>query len=422
MNPIHHLLRQTMGLHAPAVGSSLIDRAVRLRMQSRGLTRQEDYLKLLKHSPVEWHHLVESVVITETWFFRDKQPFAALARLVLTEWLSSHPTGRLRLLSVPCSSGEEPYSMAMALLDAGVPPERFQIDAFDISSRALIAAEEARYGRNSFRGHELEFRNHYFRAVGDGYVLDPCVRRQVRFHQGNLLDPDCLSEAGVYNVVFCRNLLIYFDRPTQQKVLRKLVRILLPSGILFLGSAEGAAALDNGFVSANVPLTFACRVAARAGQPPPPSLDPPRPVARRSRWHRTATLQAAATFSARRLTTGLNFPIPANKPAGARADLGLAQRLADEGRLAEAAEICEAHLREQGVSAQAYYLLGLVRHAAGADSQASEFYRRALYLKPDHYQTLMQWASLSERNGDAARARILHERAERTKRSDRAGG
>ena len=103
------------------------------------------------------------MVVTETWFFREKQPFAALVRLVIEEWLPAHPTGRLRLLSVPCSSGEEPYSMAMALMDAGFPAARFEISAVDISARALAFAQRAIYGRNSFRGADLDFRTRHFR-------------------------------------------------------------------------------------------------------------------------------------------------------------------------------------------------------------------------------------------------------------------
>ena len=108
------------------------------------------------------------MVVTETWFFREKQPFAALVRLVIEEWLPAHPTGKLRLLSVPCSSGEEPYSMAMALMDAGFLAARFEISAVDISSRALAFAQRAIYGRNSFRGADLEFRARHFRIVPSG--------------------------------------------------------------------------------------------------------------------------------------------------------------------------------------------------------------------------------------------------------------
>src|SRR3954452_9096166 len=102
MNPIQALLRQTIGLNAAAFGPASIERAVSLRMLNRALTHEAEYLELLKKSPVEWNALVESIVVTETWFFRDQQAFATLARLVLTEWLPAHPGGRARLLSAPC--------------------------------------------------------------------------------------------------------------------------------------------------------------------------------------------------------------------------------------------------------------------------------------------------------------------------------
>jgi chemotaxis protein methyltransferase WspC len=399
MKQIESLLRHTIGLHAATIGSSLVEHAVRGRMRRLGLTQQHDYLELLRKSPAEWNLLVESMVVTETWFFREKQPFTAMVRLALEEWLPAHPAGLLRLLSVPCSSGEEPYSMAMALMDAGFPATRFDINAVDISARALAFAQRGIYGRNSFRGQELDFRARFFQPVPRGYTLNPAVRKQVRFQKGNMLDDGCLPETGVYDFIFCRNLLIYFDRPAQNRTLAKLRRLLTPTGVLFVGSAEQQLALHNGFVSANLPLSFACRKAPVAG----------RPVPAVSRPNKSTTWPVKA-----RTVPQLISPAPAAPPPPST--LGQARQLANEGRLAEAAELCETHLRESGVSAEAYYLLGQVRHAAGADAQAGEFYRKALYLEPGHSETLQQWALLSERNGNLEHARILRERAGRRSR------
>src|SRR2546430_7669954 len=137
MKRIERLLRDTIGLDAATIGSTLIERTVRLRMKHHGLQTTERYEQLVESSDAEWDQLLETVVVTETWFFRDRGPFTALGQLVREQWLPAHPTAPLRLLSVPCASGEEPYSLVMALLDAGVPPGRFQIDAADISTRAL---------------------------------------------------------------------------------------------------------------------------------------------------------------------------------------------------------------------------------------------------------------------------------------------
>ena len=179
MKPIEDRLRETIGLDAASVGPGLIQRAVRQRMRSLGLKRLEDYQRSLEHSRAEWNELVESVVVTETWFFRDPEPIAAFVRLVREEWLPAHATAPLRLLSVPCSSGEEPFSLVMALLDAGVPADRFQVEAVDISARALARAARGVYGRNSFRGKDLAFRDRYFQPSAEGFRAGP-GRSQLR--------------------------------------------------------------------------------------------------------------------------------------------------------------------------------------------------------------------------------------------------
>jgi chemotaxis protein methyltransferase WspC len=410
MKRIEQLLREEIGLDAASVGSSSIERTIRLRMKHLGLKRPEDYVELLQSTRGEMEELVESVVITETWFFRDRDPFVAFAQLAL-DWLSRSRADPLRILSVPCSSGEEPYSLAMALLDAPLLPERFMIDGVDISAHALARAERAVYGKNSFRGKVLDFRGRYFQQTKDGFALLPRVRECVRFHRANLLDDKSLAGQGGYDFIFCRNLLIYFDRATQALALERLHHLLSPEGMLFVGTAELPLAIRHGFVSANVPMAFVCRKAGtapiampatsrqRVARPLRPVPTPPRDPQKRS---------APVTESP-----------PASAPAPSRAveptvvlDLADARQLADRGRLDEAAAICQSHLQANGPSAQAYYLLGLVHDANGVPT-AMDYYRKALYLEPDHHESLLQMALLLEKNGNAHAARTYKRRAER---------
>ena len=408
MKPIEDRLRETIGLDAACVGPSLIQRAVRQRMRSLGLKRLENYRQFLEHSCAEWHELVESVVVTETWFFRDPEPIAAFVRLVREEWLPAHTTGPLRLLSVPCSSGEEPFSVVMALLGAGVPAARFQIEAVDISARALARAARGVYGRNSFRGKDLAFRDRYFQPSEEGFLLDPAVRNCVRFYQGNFLSDDFLSGQASYDFIFCRNLLIYFDPLMRRKALDKLERLLARAGVLFVGPVEQPLAIEHGFAMASIPMTFACRKAGHEARRQRPAWLSRQPgVAARS--------QLKSEFQPQPKPGGrLLLPSPGKPSPSLRSDLETARRLADAGRLKEAAEICEAHLRESRVSAQAHYLLGLVRDASG-EPGAIDCYRKALYLEPNHYDSLLQMALLLQKNGDAARARTFKSRAQRIK-------
>jgi chemotaxis protein methyltransferase WspC len=413
MTQIEHLLRQRIGLDASSIGSTVIERIVRLRMKGLGLRRVEDYKRLLGTASKEWAGLIESVVVTETWFFRDKEAFAAFVRVV-EEWLSAHPTAQLRVLSIPCSSGEEPYSLAMALMDAAVPHDRFHIEGIDISVRALDRAQRGVYGRNSFRGQELAFRDRYFQASKDGYVLSPSVRSRVQFRRENVLSDAFTTGSPMYHVIFCRNLLIYFDAPTQRKVFQRLNNLLAPDGMLFVGPAETPLALANGFVSANLPMAFACR---KPGAQPAVTRKSPAANARSLPMPPPVVLPSDLALNG---TARAGFPAaPAVRvaPSALPPDLLLARRLADEGRFKDALELCHAHLREHGASAQAHYLVGLV-HDANGHSQAEQYYRKALYLDPNHYETLLQMALLLQKNGDAEQARTFRRRAQRTQQKN----
>jgi len=286
-----------------------------------------------------------------------------------------------------------------------VVPERFQIDAVDISARALARAEWGVYGDNSFRGKDLAFRERYFQPCQEGFSLDPAVRNCVRFYPGNLLIDDIQPKLASYDFIFCRNLFIYFDPPTQQRALERIERLLAPSGVLFVSPVEQPLVLSHGFVSANIPEASACRKGSHA-------LRGPR-LARSVKRPPLPGLQPNGAFQPNLpASSGLKLPRMGRPSPPVRPDLETARRLADAGRLREAAEICEAHLCQSRVSAQAYYLLGLVRDASG-DARAIECYRKALYLEPNHYESLLQMALLLQKNGDPARARAFSNRAQR---------
>jgi chemotaxis protein methyltransferase WspC len=407
MKRIEQLLQARIGLDPTALGASTIQRAVRLSMKRLDLKSYPEYEQVIRTSQAHWSELVESVLVTETWFFRDSDAIQALARLVIECWLPSHPSGTFRVLSVPCSSGEEPYSLVMALLDAGVPPGRMHIDAADISPRALMRARKGVYARNAFRGKDLQFRRRHFHYSRDGYVIDPSIRQLVHLIRGNLLADDFMAGCQPYDFLFCRNLLIYFDRPTQEIALERVKRLLAPTGVLFVGPAEQPSALSCGFVSANLPMAFACRKT----EAPASAFEHPHP-ARSSQWQPLPPpILAGDDFA--QIASVQGKPQYAGTPPHTPG-LEQARRLADTGRLNEAAAICEAHLRHNRCSAAAYYLLGLVRDAGG-DATAADCYRKALYLEPNHYETLMQMALLAQRNGELAAARNYRRRAQRLK-------
>ncbi len=366
------LLQATMGLDAATIGSPAVERAVQERQAACGLSDPAAYLERVRTSEAELQNLIEAVVVPETWFFRDKEAFAALARIVFESWVPRHPAGILRLLSLPCSTGEEPYSMAMALVDAGFPADRFLIDAVDISERSLALARRADYGRNSFRGTDLAFRDRHFSTGPRGWRLNAAVRSRVSFQQGNLFAPGFLPGAEIYDAIFCRNVLIYFDRAAQDEVVAMLRRLLTVEGALFVGPSETGLLLNHDFASAKIPLAFAFRKAPTI----PPQLAATLPESRRRsilvRPHGPSLPRVAAPPRPRAVPPPA---VPAVTPA---AGIEEAARLADQGRFAEAEAICQAHMRDHGATTEVLYLMGLLRDAAGKLDEAAQYYRKTL--------------------------------------------
>lgn len=470
------VLKRKMGLDSGSIGKAAIERAVRLRMQAVGADDEQDYLMRVQTSPAEMQQLIEAVIVPETWFFRYPESQAAMAALARERLFgtggamsSAAAAGAsaavsdarvLRVLSVPCSSGEEPYSIAMALLDAGVPAARFQVDAVDISERMVEFARRACYGRNSFRGDDLSYRDRYFTETADGHQLADAVMGRVRFLAGNLFDAHLLLHAVPYDFVFCRNLLIYFDAATQERAVAVLRRFARRDGVLFVGPAETSLLTARRLPAVPMARAFAFRAepappvenaapASTAWTAPPPA---PRPAAR-AHGHGHAPIRAADARGVQAMPTmpamSAGHPLSATVGAasahttmrggGQAADSrafsstissasasvstsasqdpdaslrGIAA-LADQGRVAEAMTQCRAHLDRHGASAEALYLLGLLQDTDGDARQAQAAYRKALYLDPTHREALLHLAALIASEGDDEGARRLQARAAR---------
>lgn len=407
---LEHMLKDRMGLDASSIGRSSVERAVKERMAACGVGSFEAYSERAQHSLTEMQALIEAIVVPETWFFRDREAFAALANVVESGGWRTLASSGLRILSVPCSSGEEPYTIAMTLQGCGLSPASYRIDAVDISSKALALATAAIYGSNSFRGTELEFRDIYFARTAQGWRLNDAVRENVNFQQANILAPGFMPGEALYDIVFCRNLLIYFDRATQERVVATLRRLLKPQGMLFVGSSETGLLIALGFVLEKIPQAYALRLpsAAVAAAPRIPERSKPKPpsVAKKS------ALISRVPPSAVPLKRHEKKIEPA-PPSPTRDPMAEAMQLADQGRLREATDICEAYVHKHGMSAQSCHLMGLLSKAAGGEQDAIAYFRKALYLDPQHSEAMSHLALLLEKQGDGAGAQVLRNRLRR---------
>jgi chemotaxis protein methyltransferase WspC len=407
-------LKERIGLDVASVGAAIIERAVRQRTTLSQAAHADEYWQLLQGSRDEQQALIEAVIVPETWFFRYPESFATLGKLARQRLAELNNMRALRILSLPCSTGEEPYSIAMALLDAGLKPHQFKVDGMDISPLSVDKARRAVYGKNSFRGQDLQFRDRHFMPEQDGHRVNEYVREQVRWQVGNVLDPTLLASEPAFDFVFCRNLLIYFDQPTQKQVFEVLKRLTHVDGVLFIGPAEGSLLGRLGMRSIGIPQSFAF---SRHSEPHPEPLPTPKPVAvPASQPMRSAPSPAPVR---NRLFAAVT-PLPVTKKtANPDAATLLAQiaALANEGKSAEARAACEHYLRSHEPVAQVFYWLGLLSDVACLSLEAQGFYRKALYLEPQHPEALMHLAALLQAQGDTAGARRLQERAARSGRT-----
>ncbi|MCT7996356.1 CheR family methyltransferase [Laspinema olomoucense] len=432
---IERKLTKTIGLDPKTLGSHAIAKAVRERMEVCGVENLATYLNVWLCSPQELQALIEETVVPETWFFREPESFEFLRRYVLFDWLPHHREDILRLLSVPCSTGEEPYSLAMMLLDAGLPPNSFVIDAVDISKKAQEKAHQGLYREHSFRGKYLRFRDHYFKETPHGYQLSPAVKERVNFIHGNLLQPLFLYRKPLYDIIFFRHLLIYLEPAARDRAMQVLNRLLSPTGLLFVGSAEAGSALEKRFISLRHSRAFAYRKRQKSDgsdrffiapdDPEHSTLQdlPLSPLTSSSRIQTESKPRhsAEAVPEARREHPQTSWAIAPSVPSPPKripeSPLIQARHLADLGRLNEAAQLCETYLSQHRTDANAYVLLGEILQSAGHYERAEQCWEKAIYLEPHHYEALMHLLLLKESHGELTHACALRQRIQRLLKS-----
>ena len=184
--------------------------------------------------------IVEAMTTNESFFFRDIKPFDQFKAFVLPTILKARAASKtIRIWSAACSSGQEPYSLAMILTEqrAQLAGWRIEILATDLSTEILDKAQAGMYSQFEVqRGLPIQLLVKYFKQQGDRWQVDEAIRKMVQFRPFNLLDD--MAPLGRFDVVFCRNVLIYFDQPTKASVLGKIGRQMAPDGYLYLGGAE----------------------------------------------------------------------------------------------------------------------------------------------------------------------------------------
>jgi chemotaxis protein methyltransferase WspC len=398
---LEKLLHDRIGLDLASVGAATLPRVVAPRMAAHGISSGEQYTSFAANNPSEWSALVGELVVPESWFFRGGPDFFEyLARDIRTRLAESVNGRTMRVLCIPCSTGEEPYSLAIALEREGVPATCCTIDGVDLSRDHLLRAVAGRYPAFSFREVKDDPRKECFDETEPGkWTLQAAIRERVAFRPGNLVDPAFLAGEPPFDLILCRNLFIYLTTDGTSRAMANLERLLAADGRLCLTAAEAdripaARFIPDGPTSLAIfkrhtgdvslpPRSNFIRMPARPLQPKPapkPNVIHPIPLA--------------------------SAPLPVVRLAD---PLKESRRLADAGKLDAARTTCES----APSSAGRFSLLGVIHLAAGRRDDATDAFRKALYLDPDDTESLTHMIALCEERGDPGQVAGLRRRLDR---------
>lgn len=246
---------QHCGLHFSDDNKYLLEKRLAKRLQHNQLKSFKDYYYLLRYSPTreqELTEVVDALTTNETYFFREEFQLRTFSQEILPEIRKrkeQEGDKRIRIWSAGCSTGEEPYTIAMLMLDLpGLQDWQIEIVGTDISQRVLQIARKGVYGSSSFRSMDLSYQARFFTEVDGKHKVNDEVKKLVTISHLNLFDAPRVSLLGKMDVVFCRNVIIYFDPLGKKKVVESFFQRLRPEGYLLLGHSESLMNITNAFV------------------------------------------------------------------------------------------------------------------------------------------------------------------------------
>lgn len=411
LNKIKLIVKEKIGLDSSTIGDSTIEKIIQQRMHKCKIDDFEKYYHLINDNREELSELLEVVVIPETWFFRDIRPFEVIYKKIKQQ-IAENQSSIFKVLSIPSSTGEEPYSLAMYLIDKGIDAARFTIDAVDISSRALQCAEQGLYGNNSFRGkHYPEYQQRHFKKEADFYKINSNINNKVKFYRLNILQREPTLELK-FDYILCRNLLIYFDIPTKLVAFKNLSRFLKDNGYLFIGHSEFGSVPSHLFQNTGFEKAFALikpahpnykdKATEKKSEPTPSAQKKPKTIAKPFKQKKAfeSLIKKEEPTNSEEKTTDI-------------ADiLKNIRKLADSANYDEAEEFCHKLIAKNGEDVESLFLLGLISSSQKKNKTAESLFRKALFLDPKHYESLIHLSLLLQETGDKKNADLLKRRAD----------
>lgn len=406
--PFKQLIKAHCGLQLEGLAEERLRKALQAATLATGVGQLPALLARLKKEPELVKDLVSHLTVNETYFFREKSQLDLLVAALLPRLQQLKSPGQpIKLLSAGCSSGEEPYSLVMALEESfgQAAQQQFQVEAGDLDYQILNKARKGVYSPFSFRGLSADLRSKYFQPQGSHFQLIESIRKQVVFHELNLLAPRFSSNLGCFDVVFFRNVSIYFDVETRLEILRNLYELMSDEAFLVVGSSE-TLANDLGIfklVEEQGNYYFVKGTRLLPGAPEQQKLKPqqsksrsvnpiPQPIKKpliATQAQAQEALPSAAMIYQLLLnddTQLANRQLDRLLKAGqelSAARVMKAWLLSNRGEFEQALESLKAQLEETPWFLDAVFLKALIYKWQGKEQEAIASFRKAIYIQPD---------------------------------------
>ncbi|MEW6621263.1 MAG: CheR family methyltransferase [bacterium] len=439
-----NFISQNSGIFVDEPKRDLLRKALLARTTSMNLGGYSDYYKFLKYNPrgeEEFKELLNLITVCETYFFRDVKHFITLRKHILPELLRRKQlqgSYGIRIWSAGCSTGEEPYSIAIALLETLQPAQMWDVEVFgsDVSTRALTLAREGVYSKWSLRSTDRSYIEKYFIQEGKNYILKDEIKKRVNFEYFNLIkEPFPLAKMGEYwDIIFCRNVTIYFKPESTKRVINNFYKSLQKEGYLFIGASESLYHISNEFKLLEIEGNFLYQKSDKLVEKPFEKQKiviekiTPRVAKKQSKTtgleKEIEEIKQKAKFPSKdEIIDGLYkkaqyyfeenmfekalfelMKIIEQTDEHAETYLMLADIYANKEQFDEAEKQCRKALQINSLLSPAHFLLGIVLNKKGKTDEAINEFKKIIYLDPNFPLSHFHLANIYSENKEYRKA------------------
>jgi chemotaxis protein methyltransferase WspC len=401
---VKKILKQNTGLSLNSEDPDVTDDIISQYMENSGFNSENKLLEFLQSNTKELRNLASELINNETWFFRNKEIFDFLSDN-LKQWKDNEEQKKLNILSVPCSTGEESYSIVITLFENMFKPNEFAIDAIDMSSKVIENTQQALYSKESLKELNDDLIEKYFYQAEDLYIMNPKISNLVNFYEDNIADENFLHSNKKYDIIVAKNFLNDYCIDSHRIIFNNIYSLLDDEGILITTSEE-ATLFDKMFFNSydnDNPFVLRKFVQSQEKQDSTNIENKSKSV-----FDKIKSALKPATSNLKIIDTADNI-----EEVNLGRELNNIKNLIDKNRFDSADEKCRQLLKSIKDNPDVFYYMGMINESLNKPEEAEEYYHKALYLEPYHYESLVHLILIFENKGWKDRAALLRKRIEK---------